>query len=141
MKRIILLFSFFVLLGCNKVDENNNINQMFCYKDYNSYEEYIDFSYKDNIIENIGFSYVFDELVDKDSIEKELESYDNISYKIDDYEVNIYFLNNFKKDDFISIKEYFIKNYNIEIDSYSYFNEDDILYSLFSSYIEDYSCE
>ena len=66
MKKILIFISVLLLVGCtnyNSVEETiEDSNTLFCYNEYHIYEEYIEFGYKDNIVENIIYSYVFNKI-------------------------------------------------------------------------------
>ena len=61
MKRILIFISLLILVGCtnyNSVEEltEDSGNTLFCYKEYSNYEEYIEFSYKDNVVDYNNYS-------------------------------------------------------------------------------------
>ena len=141
MKKILIFISLLFLVGCtnySSVEEKieDNSNTLFCYKEYKDYEEYVEFGYKDNVVEYINYSYNFRNDIKK---YKELEGYQNyIEYNdnslnliFDDIDINLY-----KK-----LKDELIILYNLEKDNYNYIENNIIKYNLFRNYLEDYSCE
>ena len=119
-----------MLVGCtnyNSVEETTeeSNNTLFCYKEYSNYEEYIEFSYKDNIVKYINYSYNFD---------KNIKDYN----ELDEYEDYI------KYDDktlYVIFESIDIDLYKLEQDNYNYIEDNIIKYNLFRNYLEDYLCE
>lgn len=140
MKKAIIILAIFLLTAC-KNENTNNEYLMYCNYQYDNYEEYIDISYSDNILNYINYSYLFKENIkDKDKLESYLNNFNAIDYEILDNEINLLF-NNINEKDYKNIKNYLIKNYGILKDDFSYFDKGNILFNLFSSYIKDYSCD
>lgn len=140
MKKIVIFISLLLLVGCtnyNSVEEiTEEGNNYFCYKEYDNYEEYIEFGYKDNIVENIIYSYVFNKNIKE---YKELDKYSEyMKYK--DNTIDITF-ESIDLDLYKEIKNNVIDLYNIEEDNYVYIENNVIKYDLFMNYLEDYSCE
>lgn len=141
MKKILIVISLILLSGCTNygnVEEikEESTNTLFCYKEYKGYEEYIEFSYKDNVIEYINYSYSFNKSIKK---YKELDKFsDYIKYDSDTIElmfedIDIYI--------YKELKETVIDLYKLNSDNYSYIENSVIKYNLFRNYLEDYSCE
>lgn len=140
MKKIVIFISLLLLVGCtnyNSVEEiTKESNKYFCYKEYHNYEEYIEFGYKDNIVENIIYSYVFNKNIKE---YKELDKYsDYMKYK--DNTIDITF-ESIDVDLYKEIKNNIIGLYIIEEDNFDYIENNVIKYDLFMNYLEDYSCE
>ena len=139
MKKTLILISILSLASCtnyNSIDEiDTSSNILYCYKDYSNYEEYITIEYKDNIINYIGYSYIFNN--DISNLIKEL-NYDNIKFidKTLDVSFENININNYK-----TIKKDLIKTLNIKKDNFNYIEKNNVNYSLFMDYISDYSCE
>lgn len=140
MKKIIIFISLLLLVGCtnyNSVEEiTEESNNYFCYKKYDNYEEYIEFGYKDNIVENIIYSYVFNKNIKE---YKELDKYSEYM-KYRDNTIDITF-ESIDLDLYKEIKNNIIGLYKIEKDNYDYIENNVIKYDLFRNYLEDYSCE
>ena len=130
-----------MLVGCtnyNSVEETTeeSNNTLFCYKEYSNYEEYIEFEYKDNVVEYVNYSYNF-----KKSIKEynELDEYQDY-IKYDDKTLNVIF-ESIDIALYKHLKESIIDLYKLEGDTYNYIENDVIKYNLFRNYLEDYSCE
>ncbi len=144
MKKIIFLsmiFLFITACSSNRITNNNNFYTMYCNKSYNKYEEYLDITYENNIVNTLSYSYIFNNNIKaQEKLENFLIDYNNIEYDITDNEIDIIF-KQINIDDYKNIKQYLIKNYKINEDDFSYIEENEILYNLFSNYIKDYSCD
>lgn len=141
MKKILIFISLLLLASCTNynsveetVEESNNI--LFCYKEYKNYEEYVEFSYKDNAVEYINFSYNFDKNIKEYN---ELDNYkDYIKYQ--DKTIDLIF-ESIDIDLYKRLKNKVVTLYNLEQDKYNYIENNVIKYDLFRNYLEDYSCE
>ena len=140
MKKILIFISLLLLVGCtnyNSVEETieENNNTLFCYKEYSNYEEYIEFSYRDNVVDYINYSYNFN----KNIKEYELDEYqDYIRYNDNTIEV---IFESIDTDLYKKLKDEVINLYKLERDNYDYIENNVIKYNLFRNYLEDYSCE
>lgn len=141
MKKILIVISLILLSGCTnygsvELVEEERTNTLFCYKEYKGYEEYIEFSYKDNVIEYINYSYSFNKSIKK---YKELDKFsDYIKYDSDTIEL---MFEDIDIDIYKELKEIVIDLYKLNSDNYSYIENSVIKYNLFRNYLEDYSCE
>lgn len=141
MKKLLIFISLLFLVGCtnyNSVEEKieESSNTLFCYKEYDNYEEYIEFSYKDNVVDYINYSYNFDIEIQK---YKKLDSYkDYIKYN--DNTLDIIF-ESIDIDLYKNLKDSIIGLYKLEKDNYNYIENNVIKYNLFRNFLEDYSCE
>ena len=141
MKKLLIFISLLFLVGCtnyNCVEElsEDTSNTLFCYKEYKDYEEYIEFSYKDNVVDYINYSYNFDIEIQK---YKKLDSYkDYIKYN--DNTLDIIF-ESIDIDLYKNLKDSIIGLYKLEKDNYNYIENNVIKYNLFRNFLEDYSCE
>lgn len=141
MKKILIFISLLLLVSCSNynsveeaVEESSNI--LFCYKEYSNYEEYIEFSYKDNVVEYINFSYNFNKNIKEYN---ELDEYqDYIKYQ--DKTIDLIF-ESIDIDLYKRLKNKVVTLYNLEQDKYNYIENNVIKYDLFRNYLEDYSCE
>ncbi len=141
MKRIFILISILLLASCTNynsveetVEESNNV--LFCYKEYKDYEEYVEFSYNDNVVEYINFSYNFNKNIKEYN---ELDEYqDYIKYQ--DKTIDLIF-ESIDIDLYKRLKNKVVTLYNLEQDKYNYIENNVIKYDLFRNYLEDYSCE
>lgn len=140
MKKIIIFISLLLLVGCtnyNSVEEiTEESNNYFCYKEYDNYEEYIEFEYKNNVVEYVNYSYVFNKNIKE---YKELDKYSEYM-KYRDNTIDITF-ESIDIDLYKEIKNNIISLYKIEKDNYNYIENNVIKYDLFMNYLEDYSCE
>lgn len=130
-----------MLVGCtnyNSVEETieKSDNTLFCYKEYSNYEEYIEFSYKDNVVEYINYSYNFDKNIKEYN---ELDKYEDY-IKYDDKTLYVIF-ESIDIDLYKKLKNKVINLYNLEQDNYNYIENNVIKYNLFRNYLGDYSCE
>lgn len=141
MRKGLILISILLLVSCtnyNSVEETieENNNTLFCYKEYKDYEEYIEFGYKDNVVEYINYSYNFDKEI---KVNKELDKYqDYIIYK--DNSLDLIF-DTIDIELYKNIKNSVVDLYNLDEDNYIYIENNVIKYNLFRNYLEDYSCE
>lgn len=140
MKKIIIFIGLLLLVGCTNYNSVEEVTEesanYFCYKKYDNYEAYIEFGYKDNIVENIIYSYVFNKNIKE---YKELDKYSEyMKYK--DNNIDITF-ESIDVDLYKEIKNNIIGLYKIEEDNYGYIENNIIKYDLFMNYLEDYSCE
>lgn len=133
--------SLLLLVSCtnyNSVEETieESDNTLFCYKEYSNYEEYVEFSYKDNIVKYINYSYNF-----KKSIKEynELDEYEDY-IKYDDKTLDVIF-ESIDIDLYKKLKNKVINLYNLEQDNYNYIENNVIKYNLFRNYLGDYLCE
>lgn len=130
-----------MLVGCtnyNSVEETTeeSNNTLFCYKEYSNYEEYIEFEYKDNVVEYVNYSYNF-----KKSIKQYNELYEYQDYiKYNDKTLDVIF-ESIDIDLYKKLKNRLINLYKLEQDNYNYIENNVIKYDLFRNYLEDYSCE
>lgn len=140
MKKILIFISVLLLVGCtnyNSVEETvEDSNTLFCYKEYSNYEEYIEFGYRDNVIEYINYNYTFNKDIKK---YEELDEYnDYIKYSDDNLDI---IFEETDIDIYIEVKNDVINLYKLKNDDYSYIENNVIKYDLFRNYLEDYSCE
>lgn len=140
MKKILIFISILFLSGCTNYNGveliENSTNTLFCYKEYKDYEEYIEFNYKDNVVEYINYSYSFGKDIKKYS---ELDKYSDY-IKYGDNTLDVMF-ENIDVNLYKEIKDSVTDLYKIKSDSYNYIENNVIKYSLFRNYLEDYSCE
>lgn len=141
MKKIIILIILLLLVGCTNynsveeiVEESNNY---FCYKKYDSYEEYVSIEYKEDVITKINYSYVFDKDISK-KVDKLKEYRDYIIYK--DKTLELVF-DNFSMESYKILKNEVIEVFNLKKDNYEYIDNNQIKNSLFRDYLDGYSCE
>lgn len=140
MKKILVLILFILLSSCtnySSIEINNidEVNTLYCYKEYKNYEEYIDIEYKGDNVISLFYSYVFDMDI-SNKINK--LNYDNINYYNKILDINF---DSIKVDEYKNIKKDLMYLLNIKKDSFNYIENNNIKYSLFRDYIIDYSCE
>ncbi len=142
MKKIIVVICFLCLIGCKKVEDINKSDtekyNLYCYKEYNNYEEYISIEYSDNDISYMGFSYIFDYNINNYMKKIDVNKYSNMEIKYDDTTLEYVYSD---LESYINLKSELFKLLSIKEDDFSYIKDNKLNYNLFRNYINDYSCE
>ena len=131
---------FIILVGCKneEIVDDNQIFNLYCFKEYDKYEEYISIEYNRNDISYLGFSYVFDYEI-KDSMNKiDLDKYKTMNLKYDDFSLDFHYDN---VGDYISLKEQLKELLKLREDKFNYIVDGKIEYDLLRNYLEDYLCK